>query len=219
MDSNKSDRRRFLKQAAGLAGVAAGAGLVTAKGQPASAQAPHVHTEPPRRGARYSIDHMTHYTPLQDYSGIITPSRLHFVQYHASHFPDIDAEFRVQAALLIALAYRQPWHPGIASCVERVFELVQTGNDANLRTMGAAYLLAYGSLTGPISLSRRALPVLEALLRHPDVTALNAAWASYLISFFHFLVGNFDQSQNARLYRRDLTYNVEYATVVSRTLP
>jgi hypothetical protein len=29
----------------------------------------------------------------------------------------------------------------------------------------------------------------------------------------------FDQSQNAKLYRRDLNYNVEYATVVSNTLP
>jgi hypothetical protein len=29
----------------------------------------------------------------------------------------------------------------------------------------------------------------------------------------------FDQSQNARLYRRDLTYIVEYATVLSDTLP
>ncbi len=29
----------------------------------------------------------------------------------------------------------------------------------------------------------------------------------------------FDQSQNARLYRRDLNYDVEYATIVSSTLP
>jgi hypothetical protein len=29
----------------------------------------------------------------------------------------------------------------------------------------------------------------------------------------------YDQSQNARLYRRDLSYNVEYATVLSNTLP
>jgi hypothetical protein len=29
----------------------------------------------------------------------------------------------------------------------------------------------------------------------------------------------FDQSQNAKLYRRDLNYNVEYATVISSTLP
>ena len=30
-------------------------------------------------------------TPIQDYAGIITPASFHFVQYHASHFPDIDA--------------------------------------------------------------------------------------------------------------------------------
>src|SRR6266852_5521166 len=90
MDSNKSDRRRFLKQAAALAGVAAGAGLA-AKGQPASAQPQHVHNEPPRRGARYSLDHLTHYTPLQDYAGIITPAPVHFVQQHSAEFPDIDA--------------------------------------------------------------------------------------------------------------------------------
>ena len=90
MDSNTSDRRRFLKQAAGLAGVAAGTGLVAAKGQ--TTQGKHVNTEPPRRGARYSIDHMTHYTPLQDYQGIITPSRLHFMQQHSSEFPEIDVD-------------------------------------------------------------------------------------------------------------------------------
>ena len=91
MDSNKSDRRRFLKQAAALAGVAAGAGLA-AKGQPASAQPQHVHNEPPRRGARYSLDHLTHYTPLQDYMGIITPAPVHFVQQHSAEFPEIDAD-------------------------------------------------------------------------------------------------------------------------------
>src|SRR6202035_4121420 len=91
MESNQSDRRRFLKQTAALAGVAAGAGLI-AKGQPASAQAPHVHSEPPRRGARYSLDHLTHYTPLQDYSGIITPAPVHFVQQHSAEFPRLDAD-------------------------------------------------------------------------------------------------------------------------------
>src|SRR5258706_1743485 len=91
MDSNKSDRRRFLKQAAALAGVAAGAGLA-AKAQPASAQPQHVHNAPPRRGARYSLDHLTHYTPLQDCMGIITPAPIHFAQQHSSEFPEIGAD-------------------------------------------------------------------------------------------------------------------------------
>jgi sulfane dehydrogenase subunit SoxC len=97
MDANPSGRRRFLKQAAALAGVAAGAGASAewvARGQSAKPKAPadaHDHRELLRRGARFSVDHITYYTPLQDYAGIITPASLHFVQYHASHFPDIDA--------------------------------------------------------------------------------------------------------------------------------
>jgi sulfane dehydrogenase subunit SoxC len=35
---------------------------------------------------------MTHYTPLQDYAGIITPAPLHFMQQHSSEFPEIDPE-------------------------------------------------------------------------------------------------------------------------------
>jgi sulfane dehydrogenase subunit SoxC len=97
MDSNGSDRRRFLKRAAALAGVAAGAAAgaeLAARGEPATSEADggHVHDSPSRRGARMTVDHITYYTPLQDYSGIITPSRLHFVQYHASHFPEIDVQ-------------------------------------------------------------------------------------------------------------------------------
>src|SRR5215467_7638818 len=98
MDSNQSGRRRFLKQAAALAGVAAGAGAGaewSARGQSAKPQAqptdPHIHGEQ-RRGVRMSVDHITFYTPIQDYAGIITPSHLHFVQQHSSHFPEIDAQ-------------------------------------------------------------------------------------------------------------------------------
>jgi len=105
MDSNGSGRRRFLKHAAALAGAAAGAGAGAewaARGQSAKAEASakpevqakdaHGHRELLRRGARFSVDHITYYTPLQDYAGIITPTHLHFVQQHSSHFPEIDAQ-------------------------------------------------------------------------------------------------------------------------------
>jgi sulfane dehydrogenase subunit SoxC len=105
MDSNGSGRRRFLKNAAALAGVAAGAGAGAewaARGQSAKpevkANDAQLHDEPlrrgvpSRRGSRMSVDHITYYTPLQDFGGIITPAPLHFVQQHSSHFPEIDAE-------------------------------------------------------------------------------------------------------------------------------
>jgi sulfane dehydrogenase subunit SoxC len=104
MVSNGSGRRRFLKQAAALAGAAAGAGAGAewaARGQSAKpelakpeaeATDSHDHREILRRGARMTVDHITYYTPLQDYMGIITPAHLHFVQQHSSHFPDIDPQ-------------------------------------------------------------------------------------------------------------------------------
>src|SRR3974390_2284965 len=65
MDANGSGRRRFLKQAAALAGVAAGAGAGAewaARGQTATPgaqpQGSHAHTEQ-RRGVRMGIDHIT----------------------------------------------------------------------------------------------------------------------------------------------------------------
>src|SRR5262249_45053864 len=108
-DSSRSGRRQFLKRTAALAGVAVGAGAGTeraARGQSAKPEVPakdatkdaHVAGEHlrrgvlPRRGVRMSVDHITFYTPLQDFGGIITPSHLHFVQQHSSHFPEIDAQ-------------------------------------------------------------------------------------------------------------------------------
>src|SRR5215472_5797510 len=104
-ESTRSGRRQFLKHTAALAGVAAGVGAGaewTARSQSGkpevSAKDAHVPGEhlrrgvPSRRGTRMSVDHITFYTPLQDYGGIITPAHLHFVQQHSSHFPEIDAQ-------------------------------------------------------------------------------------------------------------------------------
>src|SRR6202521_2925270 len=104
MDSNRSGRRRFLKQAAaglatGAAGLAAGSEW-SARGQSAGSEAKDTRFGPggpsrfvtSGRGVRMSIDHITYYTPLQDYAGIITPAGLHFVQQHSSELPDIDPQ-------------------------------------------------------------------------------------------------------------------------------
>jgi LuxR family transcriptional regulator, maltose regulon positive regulatory protein len=158
----------------------------------------------------------THFRPLDRWIDALNRA------LHAEvAFPSLSVELRTQSALLIALAYRQPWHPALASCVERVFELVQTAVDANLRAIGAAYLLGYGATTGPTSVSRRALPVLEALLLHPDVTPLNRAWSCFLISWFHCVSGNFDQAFRAakeieRLgTEHDLPHVQKFALIIS----
>jgi sulfane dehydrogenase subunit SoxC len=102
MNANRSGRRQFLKQAAaglatGAAGLAAGSEW-SARGQSAGLQTKDTrfgHGEPSRfvtsgRGVRRNINHITYFTPIQDYAGIITPTGLHFVQLHENEMPDID---------------------------------------------------------------------------------------------------------------------------------
>src|SRR5260370_29223642 len=81
MDSNGSGRRRFLKHAAALAGVAAGtgAGAEWARGQSAKSAASaklDVHSQDSndhphllRPGATLSLEPTTHYLALSDYRG------------------------------------------------------------------------------------------------------------------------------------------------------
>src|SRR6266446_6473058 len=91
-ESTRSGRRQFLKHTAALAGVAVGAGAGaewTARSQSGKPEVPAKDAlvpgeqlrrgVPSRRGTRMSVDHITFYTPLQDYGGIITPAQLHFV--------------------------------------------------------------------------------------------------------------------------------------------
>ena len=101
MDSNRSGRRRFLRNAA-LAALAAGAQQsASAQSGSTDTSAPgaqpntHAHGEPARlaapagRTVTKTITHTTYYTPLADSVGIITPASLHFMQSH-SRLPDID---------------------------------------------------------------------------------------------------------------------------------
>jgi sulfane dehydrogenase subunit SoxC len=105
MESDRFGRRRFLKQtgvglAAGVAGLAAGAKWPVKSAEPeGQPKDPHFlgHGEPSRfvtsgRGVKRTLNHITYFTPLQDYAGIITPAGLHYMQLHASHLPDIDPQ-------------------------------------------------------------------------------------------------------------------------------
>lgn len=108
----------------------------------------------------------------------------------SSRFDHEEGELRVQSALLIALAYRRPSSRLVAGCVERVFHLAQGAAPINLRLVSMAYMLAYGTTTGPLVLAHRALPMLEALIGDPRSTSLNIAWASFIIAHYHVISGS-----------------------------
>ncbi len=96
MHSKHLGRRRFLKEGAAIAGVAAGA-IRSASGQSQTTipEAPPKDTRLYGQRSRFvnSVRHLDRTgqdTPLQDLMGIITPSALHFVQSRGYDPPDID---------------------------------------------------------------------------------------------------------------------------------
>ncbi|MEO8009315.1 MAG: bacterial transcriptional activator domain-containing protein, partial [Betaproteobacteria bacterium] len=127
----------------------------------------------------------THFQPLDRWIAVLVnkiPSEI--------LLRDAKIELSVQSALLIALAFRQPGSPRMAHCVERVFELIQSDIDINLRTCAATYLLRYGATTGPLDVSKRSLLELDPLLKRAGVTPYNAASGFAAASWIHCLCRN-----------------------------
>lgn len=145
---------------------------------------------------------------LQAAAGIVQAYMLEYVQYRPldrwievlqaglasqPEFPDGASELRAYSALLIALAYRRPSSAILSSYAQRVLDLSRNECDINLRALAVAYVVAYGSTTGPLELSRRGRPLLEQLLRAPGVTALTLAWGGFIASFSYMLTGDEDE--------------------------
>src|ERR1700675_3308941 len=108
MSPKQTDRRRFLKNGAALAGLAVGA---SATASPAAAEVPVAHVdELHKHGERsHFVDSIRRgsinnperrlpdeprafglTTPLQDSAGMVTPASLHYVISHGYEPPDIE---------------------------------------------------------------------------------------------------------------------------------
>jgi len=139
----------------------------------------------------YVLEH-THFRPLDRWIGILE-AKIN----RRGTFRDSDAELRVLGAFLMALAYRRPAHPQLPRIIERVFELVQSDVDVNLRLVSAGYLCAFGAISGPLHISRKVLPILLKLLDRDDVGAANAAWSWFVVSWFHCICRNEREGREA----------------------
>lgn len=139
----------------------------------------------------YVLQH-THFRPLDRWIGILEAK-----VNRRGAFRDREAELRVLGAFLMALAYRRPGHPQLPWIIERVFELVQSDVDVNLRLVSAGYLCAFGAIGGPLHISRKVLPVLLKLLDRDDIGAPNAAWSWFVVSWFHCICRNEREGRDA----------------------
>ena len=107
-------------------------------------------------------------------------------------FPNLESELRAQSAMLIATTYRQPDHPNIDRCVQKVRELLGSGIDINLRVSAGTYLTIYGSFTGHLDESQRSAAIVAPLLADPAVHIFRKIFAWAVINWYTCNVGDYE---------------------------
>lgn len=105
-------------------------------------------------------------------------------------FETTDKELLVQSSLLVACSMVRPDEVTVDASAARVYELLTQAESPNLAVSAAAYLVTWGTTTGPIEVASRALAKLQVLLRANGVTAMTKAWALFLVSWYHCLMGD-----------------------------
>ena len=99
-------------------------------------------------------------------------------------FPDAESELRALGAMLIAATYRAPDHPRTERCAERMYALLTTRIDTNLRVSAGTYLTLYGTFTGHIELARSAANIVTPLLTDPSVHIFRRIFAWAVICWY-----------------------------------
>ncbi|MBX9632238.1 MAG: hypothetical protein K2X67_17100, partial [Burkholderiales bacterium] len=99
-------------------------------------------------------------------------------------FPDPEGELRALGAMLIAATYRAPDHPRVERCAERMYALLTTPIDTNLRVSAGTYLTLYGTFTGHLELARSASNIVIPLLNDPGVHIFRRIFAWAVICWY-----------------------------------
>lgn len=96
-------------------------------------------------------------------------------------FSGADAELRAHSAMIVGCTYRDPDHPHVERCVQRVRELLSSDAaiDVNLRVAAGTHLMLYGAFMARLDEGLRASAMTVPLLSDPSVHLFRRmfAWA------------------------------------------
>src|SRR5581483_1629286 len=107
---------------------------------------------------------------------------------------DPGSELRARAAYVIALLFRRPDDPALATCARRLDSLIDAESDVNVRIMAASTLLNYFNWKKKGHDADALVARMEPVLARPDATPLMQVWWRKHVSFWHHLNGRYDES-------------------------
>ena len=107
---------------------------------------------------------------------------------------DPASELRARAALLITLLLRKPDDEAIASCAQRLDELIDGESDLNVQVMAASILLNYINWNTDGGSAPALIARIAPILRDPEVTPLMQVWWASHFAHWHFINGRYAES-------------------------
>ena len=117
---------------------------------------------------------------------------------------DRESELRARAALLIALLLRKPDDQTLASCAQRLDELIDTERDLNVRAMAASILFNYRNWNTEGEATAALVARIDPILAKPEVTPLMQVWWRTHLSFWHYVNGRYDDSTAVAMEAREI---------------
>ena len=112
-------------------------------------------------------------------------------------YPAPEIEFDSYSSMLLAALYRRPGHPLLLASVERVLFFLGTDVDLNRRVTGAIYLFSYAVLARDYGVGARTLALVQPLLDHVELSALNQVWIHTRMGFYFYQMGRYEEACNA----------------------
>jgi ATP/maltotriose-dependent transcriptional regulator MalT/DNA-binding SARP family transcriptional activator len=135
-------------------------------------------------------------------------------------FPDPGAELSVHSAMLLAATYRQPAHPLLPLCRERVAQLLDADIDVNQRLSAAIALLSHFSIAADFLAGEPLIERISPLLDAAELTALNRTYWWLYAGYHYYLLGKRAQCEAAfeRCQRIALESGLAQAEAVLRSM-
>ncbi len=103
-------------------------------------------------------------------------------------------EQRLNASMILGILYAAPESPRLASCVQRVTEMLDEDLDDNSKMAAAMMLLSCCNLTGETARAASVAARGQALISNRDVTPLSRMWWHLRHGYFLMILGTYDEA-------------------------
>ena len=122
-------------------------------------------------------------------------------------FPDPESELLAYSGMLLATAYRQPAHPLLKTCADKVLALLEREVPVNQKIAAAFFLFTHCVWTADGKRGQRLMSLITPLLADPNLTARYRALWYYRLGIHLWLSAEYKQAAESLAKGREIAHS------------